>query len=77
MLHYVRQREGLMRNSTIAARIADDERKRLQTYADILDIPESQLLREALKEKLDRLEADPRIAYRVGLLSEVTVAYDA
>jgi predicted DNA-binding protein len=68
-----------MRNTQVAARISEVERKRLRDYADILDIPEAQIIREALKEKLERMQADPRIARWLARqrTSEVAVAFDS
>jgi len=51
-----------MRNTQVAARINDHDRKRLQEYAAVLDVSEAQIIREGLRDKLDKLEEEnPRI----------------
>ena len=52
---------AVARSAQVTARIRESERKELQTFAEILDISESQILREGLKDKLDQMRMDPRI----------------
>lgn len=46
-----------------AARVSEAERYELKSVAELLDIPEAQIIREAVREKLAKLrETDPRLS---------------
>jgi len=67
-----------MRNTQVACRVSDFDRKRLQEFAEILDISEAQILREGLRERLNQLELDPRVARLRAQkrMPEVAVVYE-
>lgn len=45
----------MTKNTQIAARMKEAEREELRRVAEVLDIPESQIIREAVREKLNSL----------------------
>ena len=59
------------RTEQIAARVKPAERKELQAVCVVLDITESDLLREALEEKMQELRKDPRIQTAIARLAPI------
>lgn len=49
------------KTNQIAARISEDERKELNDIAEILDVPEAQIVREAVREKMVKLRKHPKV----------------
>lgn len=67
------------RTEQIAARVKPAERKELQDFAAILDVTESDLLRQALEEKMKELRNDPRIRTAIARMAPIeisTVVYE-
>lgn len=52
-----------MKNKTdrVSARVTEDERQELESISDILDIPEAQIVREAVREKVAKLRKHPKV----------------
>lgn len=46
----------MIKTTQIAARIKETEREELRQVAETLDIPESQIIREAVREKVTELQ---------------------
>lgn len=46
----------MTKTTQIAARINEAEREELATVATVLDIPEAQIIREAVREKVAKLK---------------------
>ena len=44
------------KSTQIAARVSEAEREELKNVAERLDIPEAQIIREAVREKLEQLQ---------------------
>lgn len=58
MLHNVVQCEAfkvMAKTTQFAARVSEAEREELKRVAEVLDIPEAQIVREAVREKIDEM----------------------
>jgi predicted DNA-binding protein len=51
----------------VGVRFSEEERERLDTAAEALDVPAAQIVREAVREKVDRLfETHPKLQPQVA-----------
>jgi hypothetical protein len=49
------------KTETIGVRFAEGEREELEGIAEILDVPMAQIVREAVREKIAKLQKHPKI----------------
>lgn len=45
-----------MKNQSLRANVNEAEKKELEQIAEALDVPESQIIREAVREKVQKLQ---------------------
>lgn len=49
------------KTDTVGVRFAEGEREELDKIAEVLDIPTSQIVREAVREKVAKLRKHPKV----------------
>lgn len=52
---------GQNKTDTVGVRFAEGEKEELENIAEILDVPLAQIVREAVREKVEKLQKHPKI----------------
>lgn len=61
-----------MRKQSLRANVNEDEKKELEKVSEILDVPEAQIIREAVREKLEKLNrTHPKLKNRPELAEAI------
>lgn len=59
---------GQNKTETVGVRFAEGERDELDKIADILDVPVAQIVREAVREKVAKLQKHPKVRQQAEVI---------